>query len=102
MPVPLTNDGEHATLWRSLGLSDVVQAPISVRFEFADFADYWQPFTTGEGTMGGYVATLSPEKRALLENHMRHAYESGAPDGPRSFAATAWVCRGTVDKPHPR
>lgn len=99
MRVPLCGPGELAALWQSLGLVDVEQSSVTVRFEYSDFADYWQPFTTGEGTMGGYVASLAPDARAQLSEHVRQAYLSGMPDGPRSFAATAWVCRGTVHKP---
>lgn len=98
MRVPLTGPGELEALWRDLGLVDVEQTSVTVRFEFADFADYWQPFTTGEGTMGGYVATLGHEARGQLEARVRGAYEAGAANGPRSFAATAWVCRGLVRK----
>jgi SAM-dependent methyltransferase len=98
MTVPLAQAGELAALWRSAGLSDVEQASVSVRFEFESFADYWEPFLTGEGTMGGYVASLAPEAVARLSTHVRSAYEAGAPDGPRSFAASAWFCSGTVCK----
>jgi hypothetical protein len=27
---------------------------------------------------------------------VRAAYESGAEDGPRSFVASAWLCRGRL------
>ena len=38
-----------------------------------------------------------PDQRlAALARALRSAYEAGAPDGPRSFAAVAWACRGTV------
>jgi SAM-dependent methyltransferase len=98
MTVPLAKAGELASLWRDFGLFDVVESAISIRFEFDNFADYWQPFTTGEGTMGGYVASLSASERDHLRKHVKAAYESGAPDGTRSFAAWAWTVRGTVDK----
>lgn len=98
MTVPLTQVGELEALWRSHGLEDVEQETVSVRFDFADFADYWEPLRTGEGTMGGYVATLDGTASERLGAHVRAAYEAGAPDGPRSFVASAWLCRGTVYK----
>jgi hypothetical protein len=64
--------------------------------EHTDFADYWGPLLRGEGPMGSYVAGLGEEERARLEQHLRVAYLAGAPDGPRSFAAVAWSCRGIV------
>jgi ubiquinone/menaquinone biosynthesis C-methylase UbiE len=98
MSVPLTQTGEMAALWHSLGLREVEQDMVTVRFEFEDFDDYWAPFLTGEGTMGGYIAKLSPAQRDALGARVRDAYESGAADGPRSFAASAWICRGIVSK----
>jgi len=96
MAVPLTQAGELAALWRLHGLGDVEQASVSVRFDFESFADYWEPFRTGEGTMGGYVATLGEAASERLGAHVRAAYEAGAPDGPRSFVASAWLCRGRL------
>ena len=91
---PLTRRGELAALWAQAGLADVREDAVTIWMEFADFADYWAPLVAGEGTMGRYVSALAPGPLAVLEGHMRAAYESGAPDGPRSFAATALVCRG--------
>jgi ubiquinone/menaquinone biosynthesis C-methylase UbiE len=98
MTVPLTQAGELEALWRAHGLQEITQATVSVRFDFSDFADYWEPFRTGEGTMGGYVATLDTAASERLGAHVRAAYEAGAPDGARSFVASAWLCRGTVSK----
>ncbi|MHC2423161.1 hypothetical protein ACVMB2_007072 [Sinorhizobium meliloti] len=42
------------------------------------------------------MATLDAEERARTGAAVRDAYEAGRPDGPRSFANVAWVCRGTV------
>jgi hypothetical protein len=96
MTVPLTQKGELEALWRSHRLRDVEQTTVSVRFDFACFADYWEPFRTGEGTMGGYVATLDPVASDRLGAHVRAAYEAGTEDGPRSFVASAWLCRGQL------
>ena len=96
MTVPLTQAGELEALWRSYGLAEVEQTTVSVRFDFVSFADYWEPFRTGEGTMGGYVATLAEEAAGRLGTHVQAAYEAGAPDGRRSFVASAWLCRGSI------
>jgi SAM-dependent methyltransferase len=98
MTVPLTQAGELERLWQSLGLENVVQDSGSIRFDFENFVDYWEPFRTGEGTMGGYVATLDEDACERLGAHVRAAYEAGVPDGPRSFVASAWFCRGIVSK----
>ena len=98
MRVPLAQSGELKALWNAFGLRDVTQSMISIRFDYENFADYWHPFLTGEGTMGAYVANLAPEARDELGQHVRSAYQAGLPDGQRSFCATAWVCRGLVAK----
>jgi hypothetical protein len=67
-----------------------------IRIEFADFADYWEPYASGEGALGAYVASLSDDARDRLERRLREAYLTGRPDGERSFVAVAVSCRGVV------
>jgi hypothetical protein len=83
-------------LWRETGLSAVERNSITIRMEFADFADYWEPLLGGQGPVGSYVTELSSERRNLIEERVRAAFLSGAPDGPRSLTATAWAMRGVV------
>ena len=85
-----------ARLFREAGLADVDERSLLVRMEHADFTDYWEPLLRGEGPMGSYVAGLGEPERARLEQHLRAAYLAGGPDGPRSFTAVAWSCRGIV------
>ena len=91
---PLTAAGELATLWTALGLRDVIQASLTIRMDFRSFADYWEPWLGGQGSVGPYVAGLAPDKRAAIERQLRLAYLVGRNDGPRSFAATAWAVKG--------
>ena len=93
---PFTGPGELAATWSDLGLKDVVQTSLTIRMDFASFADYWTPWLSGQGTVGAYVSSLDESKRRQLESHLRRAYLAGADDGPRSFAATAWAVRGKV------
>jgi hypothetical protein len=93
---PLSKPNETSALWRELGFLDVEQASLLIRTEFSCFDDYWLPFTRGEGPPGQFVASLSDTARSALQEHVRRAYFSGLPDGPRSFACVAWACRGTV------
>ena len=67
-----------------------------IRMEFADFGDFWDPIAAGEATLGQYVAGLSRDAQQRLERALRAAYDGNEPDGPRSFAAVAWACRGIV------
>lgn len=93
---PFTGPGEFAATWSDMGLKEVVQSSLTIRMDFASFADYWLPWLRGQGTVGTYVTGLDQSKRAELEEYMRRAYLSGSDDGPRSFTASAWAVRGIV------
>ena len=92
--MPLTRFGELGKLWRKVGLRDVEEISLTIRMEFSSFADYWEPWLSGQGTVGPYAAGLKGEKKALVEHHVRLAYLAGGADGPRSFTATASAVRG--------
>ncbi len=83
-------------LWRDAGLAAVERGSLTIRMEYADFADYWEPLLGGQGPVGAYVESLPSERRALIEDRVRAAFLSGAPDGPRSLTATAWAVRGVL------
>ena len=93
---PLSDSGEMKELWLDLGLRDVEQISMLTHMEFQSFEDYWARFASGEGPQGQYVVGLTAEKREILKEHLRRAYIANRPDGPRSMAAIAWACRGTV------
>ena len=83
-------------LWWKAGLRGIERRSITIRMEYADFADYWEPLLGGQGPVGAYVIGLPPDRRRMIEARVRQSYLSGAPDGPRSLTATAWAVRGTV------
>ena len=82
-------------MWRQVGLTEVEQTSLTIRMDYADFDDYWRPLES-EGPIGLFLAGLSYEARAVLREHVRRGFVCNRPDGPRSFATTAWACRGTV------
>lgn len=93
---PLSQPGEMRDAWSGAGLRDVQQSTITIRFEYENFADYWEPIAAGEAALGKFALELAADQRAVLEQAVRNVFLGGAADGPRSFAATAWVCKGTV------
>lgn len=93
---PLIRRGELASMCSGLGLDAIEQTEITMRFEFESFADYWQPYLGKTGPVGAYLDSIAPALRDELEGRVRSAYLTGEPDGPRSFTATAFACRGRV------
>ncbi len=93
---PLTRPGEMRALWERVGLIDVTETALMIRIEYQSFDDFWGPLAAGEGPLGKYVTSHDEDRRAAFEQALRAAYEATEPDGPRSFAAIAWACRGVV------
>ena len=93
---PLGQPEGLVNLFRHGGLSAVTRASLTIRMDFASFDDYWTPLLGGQGPFSGFVAGLDAARRGRVEDLVRAAYLSGAPDGPRSLTATAWAARGIV------
>jgi SAM-dependent methyltransferase len=93
---PTTGPGELQRCFVAAGLRDVTETTLTIRMDYASFDDYWEPMAAGEGPIGRFVAGLPAAEREPAARAVRAAYEGGRPDGPRSFAAMAWACRGTV------
>jgi SAM-dependent methyltransferase len=83
-------------LFDEAGLDRIQRESITIRMDYTSFEDYWMPILGGQGPVGTYVASLAADLRCRIEEAVRRAYCSGAPDGERSLTATAWVVRGIV------
>ena len=93
---PMTQPGELHGAFATAGFVNITDGLLTIRMDFADFDDYWQPMQTGQGTLGDFLASLPDHARQRVESGVRAAYLCGKPDGPRSFAASAWAVRGVV------
>ena len=93
---PLTAPGELEAAFRAAGLGEISTCSLTIRIEYRDFADYWEPIENAQGPVGDYVRQLAPDQLSSLAAAVRRAYLAGAADGPRSMAATAWAARGIV------
>jgi hypothetical protein len=69
---------------------------LTIRMDFASFADFWGPVEGKDGPVSKYVGTLGIEASEMLRDMVKLAYLDGEGDGPRSYAATAWVVKGKV------
>lgn len=93
---PMMRPGEMKHSFIAHGLAGVEETSLLIRMEYQSFDDYWDPIAAGEGPLGKYVASLDGARRTLVDAAVRAAYEAGERDGPRSFSAVAWACRGVV------
>jgi ubiquinone/menaquinone biosynthesis C-methylase UbiE len=93
---PLSRPGELARVWSDAGLSNVIQESVTIRMEFGSFVEFWAPIGGKEGPVAEYVGSLDLDGAERLRKAVRLAYLDGEADGPRSYAATAWVVIGTV------
>ncbi|MFF6979197.1 hypothetical protein ACFZAV_15955 [Streptomyces sp. NPDC008343] len=71
----------------------MITAPLEVPTVFADFADLWDPFRSGQGPAPGYVASLAPAARDRLRDALRATVPT-APDGSVPLTARAWAVKG--------
>jgi ubiquinone/menaquinone biosynthesis C-methylase UbiE len=94
----LSRPGDLARAWHSAGLENVVQDALTIRMDFASFTDFWTPMEGSEGPVAEFVGSTAPVTRARLREAVALAYLDGECDGPRSYAATAWVVRGRVSR----
>lgn len=93
---PMMQPGEMKQAFIDQGLNSVVEDELMMRMNYRDFDDLWAPIAAGEGPIGKFVGNLEPGELNRVTAAVRDAYESGRPDGPRSFANVAWACRGIV------
>ena len=93
---PVAIPGGLAGFFSEAGIKNIETGSITIRMDYESFEDYWGSFQTGQGPVGVYFANLTPDQSARIREAVRDAYCSGAPDGPRSLAATALAVRGTA------
>ena len=92
---PGVRPGHLAELWSKAGLVNIREAALSIRMEFSNFADYWEP-SVQNGVFGPIYQLMPSERQRLVRDKVQAAYLVGDPDGPRCFTATAWAVTGTA------
>jgi SAM-dependent methyltransferase len=93
---PLTRPGELASAFAAAGLGQIAEASLTIRMDFNNFDDYWQPLIHGQGTLATFLSTLPASTTDRLQASVHDAYLCGGPDGARSFATTAVAVKATV------
>ncbi|WP_102108389.1 class I SAM-dependent methyltransferase [Oceaniglobus roseus] len=84
-----TRDG-LLDLARAAGLTSPSVAPLEAASVFADFDDYWHPFTLGTGPAPGYCASLPDEARARLRQRLYDTLPREQ-DGSIRLGLRAWA-----------
>lgn len=82
-------------LVRQAGLRNIECAPIEIPTVFADFDDYWRPFTLGAGPAPGYCASLAPAARDRLKVKLHDSLPRGE-NGTIPLRARAWAVKASA------
>ena len=84
-------EGDLARIFAQAGLGGIQPDSLTVGVRYANFDEWWQPFTLGVGPAGAYVASLAADRRRALREQCRRLL----PAGPVEVSATAWAvtCR---------
>ncbi|WP_291297593.1 class I SAM-dependent methyltransferase [Elioraea sp.] len=92
---PFCTQPDLVALAHRAGLVSVAAIPIEVATGFADFDDFWTPFTLGAGPAPGYCMSLEADARARLRERLRHTLPRSA-DGAIALTARAWAVKAVV------
>jgi trans-aconitate methyltransferase len=94
---PICAPGPLKSAFETAGLSDVLTRPIDVTDTFANFEEYWTPFTSGEAPAPGYLMSLPANRQARLQKMVRSRLPIAA-DGSITLTCRAWAARGRLPR----
>jgi hypothetical protein len=91
-----TREGDLVERFGRAGLEGVTGGTLETSVDYADFDDYWEPFTGGGGgpATGSFYAALDDAGKAKLRDTVRAAL----PEGAFTLPARAWLALGTVPR----
>jgi ubiquinone/menaquinone biosynthesis C-methylase UbiE len=88
-----TSEGDLVERFGRAGLQGVTGGTLETSVDYADFDDYWEPFTGGAGpATGAFYASLDDAGKVTLRDTVR----ASLPEGPFTLPARAWLALGTV------
>ena len=87
-----SQEGDIAERLGRAGLENVEEGTLSARADYTSFDDFWDPFTSGVGPAGQYLASRDPGQ----QDAVREACRAQLPEGAFSLDARAWFARGVV------
>lgn len=87
------SEGDLVERFGRAGLQNVTGGTLETSVDYADFDDYWEPFTGGAGpATSAFYASLDDAARATMRDTVR----ASLPDGPFTLPARAWLALGTA------
>jgi hypothetical protein len=93
---PMSRKDGLARSWNDAGLVNIEVDSLTIRMDYGSFLDFWSSIDGRDGPIAEYLGTLAAETKLTLRRLIESAYLDGEPDGPRSYAATAWAVKGRV------
>lgn len=93
---PMSRMDGLARAWNDAGLIDIEIDSLTIRMDYESFLDFWCSIDGTDGPVAKYLATLDAKTKLTLRRLIEAAYLDAEPDGPRSYAATAWAVKGRV------
>jgi len=92
-PAAGVSEGDLVERFGRAGLQGITGGTLETSVDYADFDDYWEPFTGGAGpATGAFYASLDGAGKAILRDSVR----ASLPEGPFTLPARAWLALGTV------
>jgi len=92
-PRPGVSEGDLVERFGRAGLQGVTGGTVETSVDYADFDDYWEPFTgSGGPSTGAFYDSLDDAGKATLRDTVR----ASLPEGPFTLPARAWLALGTV------
>lgn len=82
-------------LFADAGFVDVDTAALVVPLVFADFADFWSPFLSGQGPAPSWAMSLGDADRSAFRDALQARLPTRG-DGSIHLTARAWGVRGSV------
>jgi len=87
------SEGDLVDRFGRAGLQGVTGGTLETSVDYADFDDYWEPFTgSGGPASGAFLASLDDAGKAKLRDMVR----ASLPEGPFTLPARAWLALGTA------
>jgi len=82
---------QRVQVWHDV--SEVESGTLATSARYADFDDFWEPFTFAVGPAGSYLRQQDADRQQAIRDQCFALL--GEPSGPFELEARAWYARGT-------